>query len=144
MGIICGGKFTSQRVVSITALDVLIIALIAKYAVQNSLRPYDVFDAFVKDYRLCLSYERVQPCLSRRWYDVEEYLRAGRLTEAINLLEADVGDGKEIDWSTIVQGLSSSQPSLADALKLSLTRPASRESLIQALGSLSRPFVLVK
>jgi hypothetical protein len=122
------------------------------YAVQNSLDPYKVFNQFVEHYAFSLSYglfssrpsplwESPEPDFSQRWWIVEEYLQNGRISEAIGVLEGVKED--DTDWARIFHHLFRKQPCLAWRLKSELPKPASRDSLIQLLGCLSKPVTLI-
>lgn len=124
------------------------------YATQNSLCPDRVLRSIIDshvyipgDYPgYCWDeYKWVPPTLSQRWSDVEYYLQNGMLTEAIAGLEANgEDDAEDTDWSRIAQAVAPYQKNLAQRLRSELKGPASRADLIQALGSLSRPFTLIK
>merc|ERR1712232_1475755 len=82
---------------------------------------------------------------TQRWWDVENSLRRGLLTEAIAVLEAEGDEDAEgTDWASVHVEMWEEQPDLARRVKDSLKRPASRGDLIQLLGSLMEPFTLVK
>merc|ERR1712232_472483 len=113
---------------------------VSTYAARNSLCPYKVFGKLMRDHEEILA-SSMEPCAkSQRWWDVVEYLKLGRLTEAIAVLEIEGED--DFDWAGVGKTLSE-QPSLARCFD-GLPRPASRAQLIQHLGSLSVPFVLVR
>merc|ERR1711865_1059214 len=97
---------------------------LSSYAAQNSMDPYKVLDAFVQDYANSLSgefsnggwdqYTKIRPTLWQRWRDVEDYLKTGRLTEAIAVLEAEGDpDLEETNWANLAKGIHTVQPAMA-------------------------------
>lgn len=123
---------------------------ISSYARKNDVDAYTILDKFIKYHVYSPSAENWDytawkpPTRKQRWDDVEEFLKVGKFMEAIAALELEgEDDAKDTDWADIVKNLAASQPQVAQRLKIYLHRPASRASLIQALGSLSDPFTLV-
>ena len=55
-----------------------------------------------------------------------------------------VREDPECDWSDIAGSIWKEQPALAHRLRKSLPRPASREDVVDVLGSLAEPFTLVR
>lgn len=111
---------------------------VSEYAVKNRLDPHHLLRSLMADHLYTPLYDRRS--------DVEFYLQGGRLMEACAALDAfSADDGDiDIDWAYIAESLATDQPKLAERLKLSLPRPASRRDLIQVLGSLAEPFALVR
>lgn len=121
---------------------------IATYAAKNEMDPYKIVDWFVKSHVYSPSdasweYTWTPPTRKQRWDDVQEFLRSGKLCEAIAALEVEgEADEEGTDWADIVHKkvLEEAQPHMVKRLKIYLHRPASRADLIQVLGSLSDPF----
>lgn len=123
---------------------------ISSYARNNELDADKVLKEFIKYHVYCPESENWRefawrpPTKKQRIEDVVEFLKKGKLMEAIAALEAEgEEENEDTDWSSIVQNLHQAQPMLAQRLKICLHQPASRSTLIQALGSLSDPFTLI-
>lgn len=122
---------------------------ISSHALKNEQDPYRMLGLFVKFHVYSpsdesWSYTWKPPTRKQRWTDVREFIRTGRLTEAIAALEAEgEEDAPDTDWADIVHAIDDLQPHLYKRLKLVLHRPCKRSDLITALGSLSDPFVFL-
>jgi len=120
---------------------------ICTYAQQNNMPSKDIWAKMAKDMSSVLVEDN--PTTNQRMWCLEGSLGEGRLAEAIVILEGEgeVVDGREVedrtDWANVIPYLKEGQPCLAKSLA-ALSRPVSREKLITHLGSLSKPFVLVR
>lgn len=114
---------------------------VSSYAEKNSVDPYDCLRNVMQS---SLWGTRESRAI---WPDVWFYLKQGRLMEAMAALDTDGQDDDvrlDVDARGLLESLSSQQPDLARRLTISLPRQASRADLIKVLGSLSKPFTLMK
>lgn len=122
---------------------------ISSYAEKHERDAYEVLDLFVKFHVYSpsddsLAYTWAPPTRKQRWDDVKEFLRTGKLSEAIAALQSEgEEDAEGTDWADITEGLSDEQPHVVKRLQLFLHRPARRDALVRALGSLSDPFTFM-
>mmetsp|Transcript_124524 Transcript_124524/g.277828 ORF Transcript_124524/g.277828 Transcript_124524/m.277828 type:complete len:457 (-) Transcript_124524:62-1432(-) len=125
---------------------------VSTYAAKNHVDPndtlskiinYHIYDPTEDTWRSNAGENHEGPTWSQRWWDVESALIRGNLMEAVAILEAE-DDANDTDWADIAQGISADQPFLAERVKRSLRRPASREALLELLGSLAEPFTPIK
>jgi len=111
---------------------------VSTYAEQNALDPYNVLQQLVKNHIYELS------PYSSRWSDFWFYLQNGRLMEACATLEKPGDDDEEVDWRGAMDNVAVQQPDLASLLKAQLPRATSTADLGRIIGSLSKPFTLVR
>merc|ERR1712194_579940 len=89
------------------------------------------------------SYVWKPPTLWDRWRDVQWCLQRGKISEAIAALEIEgEEDRKSTDWTQMAEQFKSQQPALAACIDL-LWRPSTRNDLIEFLGSLAQPLVII-
>mmetsp|Transcript_35377 Transcript_35377/g.101620 ORF Transcript_35377/g.101620 Transcript_35377/m.101620 type:complete len:502 (-) Transcript_35377:33-1538(-) len=116
---------------------------VSSYAAKNAMDAHSVLDSIVSYHVYSCDSSSESPAY-RRWWDVETLLKKGYLMEAVAALEAVIEDDIDgFDWVKISNSLFSVQPDLAQRLRASLPRPASRRDLLQVLASLSDPFTLL-
>jgi len=120
---------------------------VSTYATQNKLNPYDVLRTILKGQVFDSSTRSRAPFEDKGIFlDVTWLLQRGRLMEAIAVLEdGDETEAAATNWMGIAtDSLYSWQPDLTKHLRLVLEPCTSRTTLIERLGSLSKPFTLVK
>eukprot|EP00930_Biecheleria_cincta_P056602 TRINITY_DN42680_c0_g1_i1.p1 TRINITY_DN42680_c0_g1~~TRINITY_DN42680_c0_g1_i1.p1 ORF type:complete len:549 (-),score=70.37 TRINITY_DN42680_c0_g1_i1:37-1683(-) len=107
---------------------------VATYAKQNEEDPHAVLKRILNN--------EIEECHLRSRSSVVYNLNSGRLTEAVWALQGKE-DANE-DWSAIADEVDEQQPELAERLRHSLPKPASRADLTRVIGSLSEPFTLLR
>jgi len=109
------------------------------YAARNSVDPYAVLDSITKNH-----FYHSDTSGPENLADVTFYLNQGRLMEAAGALDKrGVDEEVGMDWNSIASHISQ-QPAIAERLRDGLPQKASRADMLKVIGSLAKPFTLVR
>lgn len=109
------------------------------YAARNSVDPYTVLDSITTNHLYGFHSDGFG-----NWADVKFYLNQGRIMEAAAALDKrGINEEVDLDWNSIASHITQ-QPGIAERLRVGLPREASRADMLQVIGSLTKPFTLVR
>merc|ERR1712196_459630 len=109
------------------------------YAARNAVDPYTVLDSITRNHLYGFHSDGFG-----NWADVKFYLNQGRIMEAAAALDKrGVNEDVDLDWNSIASHITQ-QPGIAERLRAGLPQKASRADMLQVIGSLTKPFTLVR